>query len=166
MLPNRTPDASGSPDRGFSPRSAPAGSLSSMPTVLIATDADFVAEEVEAVLTGANNTVERVRAGVDVLDAVARIEPDLVVVDLQIGNRGGMATVMDLRLEEGAGRLDHRPVLLLLDRAPDVFLARRSGAEGWIVKPLDAFRLRKAALALLAGETYHEGSSDRGLLPT
>ena len=33
---------------------------------------------------------------------------------------------------------------MLLDRRPDVFLARRSGAEGWMVKPLDPLRLRRA----------------------
>ena len=38
---------------------------------------------------------------------------------------------------------------MLLDRRPDVFLARRSGAEGWLVKPLDPIRLRRATAALL-----------------
>ena len=47
---------------------------------------------------------------------------------------------------------------MLLDRRPDVFLARRSGAEGWLVKPLDPLRLRRAARALLAGGTYHDES--------
>jgi hypothetical protein len=47
-------------------------------------------------------------------------------------------------------------VLILLDRRPDVFLARRSGAEGWLVKPLDPIRLRKAAYELLVGRTYHD----------
>ena len=46
------------------------------------------------------------------------------------------------------------PVLMLLDRRPDVFLARRSGAEGWLVKPLDPLRLRRAVTALLDGGTY------------
>jgi hypothetical protein len=43
-------------------------------------------------------------------------------------------------------------VLMLLDRQADVFLAKRSGAEGWIVKPLDAFSLRNAATAILEGD--------------
>jgi DNA-binding response OmpR family regulator len=37
-----------------------------------------------------------------------------------------------------------------------VFLARRAGADGWLVKPLDAIRLRKAIRALLAGSTYED----------
>ena len=84
--------------------------------------------------------------------------PDLVILDLQIGTMGGMATCLDLRLEEGAGRIDHVPVLMLLDRRPDVFLARRSKAEGWLLKPLDPIRLRRAAQALLKGGTYYDGS--------
>ena len=47
---------------------------------------------------------------------------------------------------------------MLLDRRADVFLARRSGAEGWLLKPLDPIRLRRAVAALLAGGTYHDDS--------
>src|SRR5690349_14917799 len=93
----------------------------------------------------------------DVPPAVAESTPDLVVLDLQIGNMGGMATAMALHLEAGAGRLPKVPVLMLLDRSADIFLARRSDADGWLVKPIDAFRLRKAAAALLDGGSYHEG---------
>jgi len=49
-------------------------------------------------------------------------------------------------------------VLMLLDRRPDVFLARRSGAEGFLVKPLDPQRLRSAVRALLRGEEYEDES--------
>jgi DNA-binding response OmpR family regulator len=83
--------------------------------------------------------------------------PDLVICDLQVGNMGGVATTMAIRHEESGGRMEHVPVLMLLDRVADVHLARRSGAEGWIVKPLDAVRLRAAARALLGGGTYSEG---------
>jgi len=87
--------------------------------------------------------------------------PDLVVVDLQMGSMGGMAVCMDLRLEESGGRAPHVPVLMLLDRRADVFLARRAGAEGWVVKPLDALRLNRAVVRLLAGQT----SFDETYLP-
>tara|TARA_Y100001001_G_C7968503_1_gene295025 strand:+ start:394 stop:708 length:315 start_codon:yes stop_codon:yes gene_type:complete len=58
---------------------------------------------------------------------------------------------MDLRLEVGAGRLDPVPILMLLDREADVFLAQQAGAEGWLVKPLDSFRLKMASVKLLSG---------------
>ena len=52
--------------------------------------------------------------------------------------------------------LRNQPVLMLLDRRPDVFLARRSGAEGFVVKPLDPQRVRRAVRALLRGETFED----------
>jgi DNA-binding response OmpR family regulator len=124
--------------------------------VLIATDADAVFDEVEAALADESTRVVRVRSGYAVGAAVAASTPDLVVLDLQIGNMGGIAACIHLRQEAGEGRLPEVPVLLLLDRAADVQLARRSGAEGWVVKPLDAFRLRRAATSILAGEPAPE----------
>ena len=128
-----------------------------MADIVVATDADWVFAEVEAALEGSDQSVTRAHSGREVLTAVAASPPVLVVLDLQIGNMGGMATCLALRLEEGAGRLPGVPILMLLDREPDVFLARRSNADGWVIKPLDSFRLRKAAAALMAGGRYEEG---------
>ncbi len=130
-----------------------------MPEVLLATDADWIHDEVAAALDG-EHVVTRVRRGDAVRGAVDEHEPALVVLDLQIGNMGGMAACMDLRLEAGMGRLPDVPVLMLLDRQADVFLARRSDADGWLVKPLDAFRLRRAVAAILDGGTVTEGVPD------
>lgn len=128
-----------------------------MPTVLLATDADWIYDEVEAALADDHTTVHRVRAGVDVIAACHQVGPDLVVLDLQIGNMGGMAACVAIRHEEEADRLPTTGVIMLLDRAADVFLARRCEADGWLVKPLDAFRLRDATDVVLAGGDYHEG---------
>jgi two-component system nitrate/nitrite response regulator NarL len=84
-----------------------------------------------------------------VAGVVAETTPDLVILDLQIGNMGGIAACLHLRNEAGDGRLPEVPVLMLLDRDADVHLARRSGAEGWVVKPLDAFALRAKATEVL-----------------
>lgn len=128
-----------------------------MTRILLATDADWIYDEVEAALADADTTVARVRRGVDVVPAIHEVEPDLVVLDLQIGNMGGMAACMAIRLEEGADRLPITAVLMLLDRAADVFVAHRAEADGWLIKPIDAFRLRKAAQVLLDGYSYYEG---------
>jgi DNA-binding response OmpR family regulator len=124
--------------------------------VLLATDSDLLAEQINTAIGGPDTSVRLVRAGQDVRAAVERAVPDLVVLDLQIGNMGGMATCLDLRLESGAGRLPRVPVLMLLDRVADVFLAQQADADGWLVKPLDTFRIRRAVEALLAGNTVRE----------
>ena len=119
-------------------------------------DSSKVREEVIASLPDAGITVRELNHGADVLPAVLEQEPDLIVLDSQIGRMGGMATTLDLHLEAGAGRAPHVPVLQLLDRRADVFLARRSEAEGWVVKPIDPLRLRRAIAALLAGDTFED----------
>ncbi|MDP8988330.1 MAG: hypothetical protein M3N25_02165 [Actinomycetota bacterium] len=129
-----------------------------MPDILVASDAPSVIDEVTAAVGGPDTEVRSVVNGVDVLPAVQDRLPDLAVLDLQIGNMGAMAVALTLRLEEGAGRLGHVPVLMLLDRRADVFLARRSAVEGWLVKPLDPIRLRRGVQAILAGGTYHDGT--------
>lgn len=131
-----------------------------MADILVATDANWIRDEVEGALAGPDVTVRWVRHGMDVLPAVAEKAPELVVLDLQIGNMGGMATAMALHHEASAGRLPRIPVLMLLDREPDVFLARRSDADGWLIKPIDSFRLRKAYTALREGRPFHEGIPD------
>jgi DNA-binding response OmpR family regulator len=126
--------------------------------ILIAADGAWVVDEVTAAVAGPDTEVVAVTRGLAVLPWLEENEADLIVLDLQIGNMGGMAVCQELRLEEGAGRRDRRPVLMLLDRRADVFLARRVDAEGWLIKPLDPIRLRRALTALLAGGTYYDSS--------
>lgn len=129
-----------------------------MTDILLATDADWLADDIEAAL-GGPHLVHRVRAGLDVVPAIEAVDPDLVLLDLQIGNMGGVAACLAVRQEEEADRLRGRPVMLLLDRDVDVFLAREAGADGWLVKPLDAFRVLRAVERTLAGDPVTEAVS-------
>jgi len=125
--------------------------------VLLATDADWIVDEITAALGGPDTSFTVCRDGRYVADQVAERKPDVGIFDLQIGTMGGMAVTMSLRLDESSGRLPHVPVLMLLDRVADLHLARRCGAEGWMVKPADSLRLRRAINALTSGGTYTEG---------
>ncbi len=127
-----------------------------MQRVLVATDADEIFDEVDAALGEEGVEFARVRAGRQVLKAVLEFDPDLVVLDLQIGSMGGVAACLDLRLEESGGRLEPQAILLLLDREADLFIAQQSGADGWLMKPLDAGRIRRASEAITNGGTYTE----------
>jgi DNA-binding response OmpR family regulator len=125
--------------------------------ILIATDADWIVNEVTAALGDDDVHFTICRDGRAVAGEVKKHVPDLAILDLQVGSMGGMAVTMALRLDESAGAVDHVRVLMLLDRRADIHLARRCGAEGWLIKPLDALRLRRAADALLAGGRSTEG---------
>jgi DNA-binding response OmpR family regulator len=125
-------------------------------TVLLASDLSSLRHELRVMLEGPDIVIEEVATGPGVRSRVAEGGVDLVIVDMQIGSMGGMAICMDLRHEESYGAAEPVAVLMLLDRRPDVFLARRSGAEGFIVKPLDPQRVRTAVRALLRGEEYED----------
>lgn len=116
----------------------------------MATDDDRIFAELDAALGDADTSLSQVRAGRQVRSVVESESPSLVVCDQQFGSMGGVATTLDLRAEEGAGRLAVVPILLLCDREADRFLAERSGADEWLVKPLEALELRRTADRLLA----------------
>lgn len=125
--------------------------------ILLATDAQWILNEVVAILGTPSTSFTVVSDGRDVSAAVKTHTPDLAILDLQSGSMGAMAVAMNLRLDHSSGNAPLVPVLMLLDRVADVHLARRSGADGWIIKPLDALRLRRAVTMVLDGDVYQEG---------
>ena len=133
-----------------------------MPTILVAADAQWVRDQVRSAFVGPGQEVVEVTRGQDVRDTFAAVDPDLVVLDLQIGNMGGVAVAIDLRLEESGGRLPRARILLLLDRRDDAFIARRADVDLTLVKPVDAGILRRAAMPLLeaAAAEYLDDDDD------
>ena len=71
-----------------------------MRTILVASDAPSVRAEIAAIAGRPDIEIREARSGPEVLVAVAEELPDLLVVDLQMGNMGGMAVCLELRLEE------------------------------------------------------------------
>lgn len=129
-----------------------------MATVLIVSDLASLRRDLTTMLSGPEVEIEEATNGPECLGRVKDGGVDLVVVDLQVGAMGAMAITMELRNLESYGGAEPVSVLMLLDRRPDVFLARRAGAEGFVVKPLDPQRVRTAVRALLRGEEYEDDS--------
>ena len=121
-----------------------------MSHILLATDSDDVAEETFSALAAFGTTVSRVRKGQDVRPVVKKLEPDLVILDLQIGNMGGVATSIDLRHEAQAGRLKEVKIIMLLDREVDKWIATEAKVDAELVKPLNAMKLRRTTDLLLS----------------
>ena len=121
--------------------------------ILVATDADYVLDDITAALAGPDTSFTVCRDGRDVSKVVQGRTPDLAILDLQVGSMGGMAVTMALRLDESSGIGPHVPVLMLLDRRADLHLAKRSAADGWVVKPLDAMTLQRAVDAIIPPPT-------------
>ncbi len=128
-------------------------------------DVDWLVDEVVATLGAADTSFTVCSDGRLVSDQVASVAKqggnyDLVIADLQIGSTGGVAVTMALRLDASSGRIPAVPVLLLLDRVADVHLAKRCGADGWLIKPLDPPRLGRAARTVAAGGRSTEGLAE------
>ncbi len=124
--------------------------------MLVVSDAPWVHEDIRAALPGGDTVVRSLTSGQAVRAAVGEQRPDLVILDMQMGDMGAIAVTYDLRLEESGDRLPNVAVLLLLDRQADVFLARQCQANGWLVKPLDPIRVRKAMKAVMAGGRFED----------
>jgi len=115
-----------------------------MSRILLVADVAWVRNEVHATLTAPDFEV------VDLDDPTAAAATavgedfDAVVVDLQVGSMGGMAVTRHVLEVIGLQGHDPVPVVMLLDRAADAFLAKRAGAAAWLTKPFDAHQIRTA----------------------
>lgn len=116
-----------------------------MPTALVVADGSWVTNEVRAALSVGSWQIEEINDPRTVVDRLEESRVDAVIIDLQVGSKGGMAVVRSIRQ---ATDVTNRPrLVLLLDRSADRFLARRAGADDSVLKPFDPAELR-AALSL------------------
>lgn len=114
-----------------------------MREILLVADLPWVTDAVQAALGGAGYQISTID---DPAAAPGRWQESkfaAVLIDLQVGSRGGMAVVRDLRAAAQSTGAAPPVTVLLLDRAVDTFLARRSGADAWIRKPFGGFALRR-----------------------
>ena len=115
-----------------------------MPKILVVSDETWVRNGVHAALTApAYELVDHVEPATAVQRCLDD-DVDVVVVDLQVGAMGGMAVTRAVRAATATGTDLGVPVVLLLDRSADTFLARRAGAAAWVTKPFSAGELEAA----------------------
>ena len=113
-----------------------------MPTALVVADGTWVTNEVRSALSLGSWHIEEIDDPRSVAARLAESRVDAVIVDMQVGSKGGMAVVRTIRQETD---LTERPrMVILLDRPADEFLARRAGADASVLKPFDASELRAA----------------------
>jgi len=128
-----------------------------MKELLLVADLPWVADAVRAGLAGAGWELATVGDPAEAAAWWQAHHPEVVMVDLQIGARGGMAVVRDLRAAAYAAGVAPPATVVLLDRAVDSFLARRAGAAAWIRKPFNGFALRLLLDRLLAEQRAAAG---------
>lgn len=115
-----------------------------MTRILVVADVPWVRNEVHAVLTAPDFELVDLADPTQAAAETMAQDVDAAVVDLQVGSMGGMAVTREIRSQLILKGKPPVPVVLLLDRAADGFLARRAGAAAWLTKPFSAYEIRTA----------------------
>ncbi|MFZ0013365.1 MAG: response regulator [Acidimicrobiia bacterium] len=113
-----------------------------MPTALIVSDGDWVNNEVRSALSVGSWAIDTIDDPRSVTERLEESPVDAVIIDMQVGSKGGMAIVRSIR--QATDEIARPRMVLLLDRPADEFLARRAGADASVLKPINADALRRA----------------------
>lgn len=112
--------------------------------IIVIADEAWARNEVHAALNEPDYTLIDHADPTTALEVVVAEDPAAVVVDLQMASMGGMAVARELHQQAGLADRTNVPVVMLLDRAADGFLAKRAGVAAWVTKPFTAHELRTA----------------------
>lgn len=91
-----------------------------------------------------------VKVAVDATEALRYMDlapPEVAILEIRSGNSGGVAVAEEMSQREG---LRDVPILMLLERPQDEWLAKGAGANATRVQPLEASDLVDEALSLIA----------------
>src|SRR5688572_20149807 len=121
------------------------------PSVLIADDHPLVSHGLRELLRATYTVVGTVGDGREVHDAVERLKPDVLLLDLSMPHRNGLELIPELVAAFPMLRI--LVVTMHVDRTM-ADLALQGGAHGFIPKGASADELTSAIRNVLAGERY------------
>ncbi len=123
-----------------------------MKKVLVVDDSETVRNQVGRALSDAGFEVVGAGDGIDGLREVQRTTFSLILLDISMPRMGGLE-MLD-RLKQAPETRDI-PVLVLTTEMQESMIARakRSGAAGWIIKPVE-MKLLVEAIVKLAGAAH------------
>ncbi len=123
--------------------------LPSMVSILLIADADWVRNDISAAITDPGTSLTTVDDPSEAVTLAGERRYDLIAIDMQIRSTGGMATVRMFKDAMFRNEISRVPVVLLLDRSADAFLAKRAGADAHLLKPFTSQQLRAVMSDLL-----------------
>ena len=123
---------------------ATTSTVSPMNKVLLIADSEWVKNDVVGALDTPRRRIVALSDPRLVVEEAIAQSPQTYIVDMQVGSMGGMAIVRAIKDGIGAGTIPASPIVVLLDRSADQFLAQRAGADAWVLQPFSAQELRAA----------------------
>ncbi|MDO5604073.1 MAG: response regulator [Paracoccus sp. (in: a-proteobacteria)] len=121
-----------------------------MARVMVIEDEDNIAIALDYLLTRDGHDHQRLNTGAGALDALHRMRPDLVLLDVMLPGASGYQIVQEMRADPGLADI---PVVMMTARG-SVAERRKGlalGADGFIAKPFDMAELR-AEMARVLGQ--------------
>ena len=91
----------------------------------------------------------------DALKLMGERSPDVAVIEIRTGSAGGFALARDM---SQLRKLREVPILMLIEREQDRWLAETAGARVVLVQPVDSADLVDHTLALLSSESPRKAS--------
>lgn len=121
------------------------------PTILLVDDHPPICDGLRAMLEPQYAVIGMVHDGSDVLGMVDRLHPDVVLLDLSLPGRGGIAITRELKSRGKSPR-----VVVVTMHTDRVYVeeALRAGADGYLLKTSRTSELRKAVGEALSGRQY------------
>jgi DNA-binding NarL/FixJ family response regulator len=121
-------------------------------TVLLADDHAIVTDGLARILKEANfDVVGAVRDGQQLLDAAARLRPDVIITDLSMPGLTGLDALARLRTQH----IQSKVIVLTMHHDADLATdAIRGGASGFLLKESAGDELLTAVRHALAGKVY------------
>lgn len=109
-------------------------------TILAIDDSTTMRDMLKFALSGAGFSVHLAEDGVDALEKLPGVMPDVIITDINMPRMDGFGLIDAVR--NGAER-PTTPILVLTTESAQELKdrARRAGATGWIVKPFDRDKL-------------------------
>jgi|SRR5579862_1353439 DNA-binding NarL/FixJ family response regulator len=121
------------------------------PRVLLADDHGPIIERVRSLLQSGFNVIGSVSNGKDLVSEAARLQPDLIVLDISMPGLTGIEAAQELREAKSTAKLIF---LTVHERVEFVRACLAEGALGYVVKSRLAVDLLPAIREALAGRRF------------
>ncbi len=133
--------------------------------IAIVDDHPMVAEGIHSILESYDDVevIATLSDGREIIDNVEALDPDVILLDLNMPGIGGLSTT-EIILER---RPDTRILILSMHDSPEYISSALShGASGYVLKDVPTEEIKKAIDAVMAGERYLCTGAKGALVPS
>jgi DNA-binding NarL/FixJ family response regulator len=124
-----------------------------MKSIVVVDDHDVVRQGVRLILRNRPDweVVAEAEDGLDALEKISSFDPDLVILDITMPRKDGLAVAAELSKSKARSKI---LVLTMHDSKELARAVQKAGASGYVIKTQAARDLLRAVEAIFAGGTF------------